>query len=58
MWKRLKEAAFLANQVSLGEDFTNSKETDRRGSIRERQMRKREATTWHHMTLQYDLSDA
>jgi exonuclease III len=58
MWKRLSEAGFLADHVILGRGFNHSEETNRRGSVGDRQMRRREVATWHHMTFHYSLSNA
>jgi hypothetical protein len=58
MWKRLSENNFLADHVILGKDFNHFEETNRRETVGECQMHRREVATWHHMTLQYGLSDA
>jgi hypothetical protein len=42
----------------VGGDFNHLEEMDRRGTVGERQMHRREATSWHHMTLHYRLADA
>jgi hypothetical protein len=57
MWKMLGEANFTASHFILGGDFNHFEETSRRGIVEERQMHRREATMWHHLTLQYDMSD-
>jgi hypothetical protein len=49
----------LAEHVILGGDFNHFEEEEGiRGQAGERRMHKREATTWHHLTLQYGLLDA
>jgi hypothetical protein len=51
MWKRLSKANFDTTHVIIGGDFNHLKKTDRRGKIGERLMLRREAASWHHMTL-------
>jgi exonuclease III len=57
-WHRINQAGFTSNHIILGGDFNHLKETDRKGTSGERQMHRREATSWHHMTLHYGLVDA
>jgi hypothetical protein len=42
----------------VGGDFNHLEETSRQGISGERQIHRREAATWHQMTLQYGLVDA
>jgi hypothetical protein len=42
----------------LGGDFNHLEETTHRGTLGERQMHRREAASWHHMTLHYGVTDA
>jgi endonuclease/exonuclease/phosphatase family metal-dependent hydrolase len=58
MWKRLSEANLVANHFILGGDFNHWEEIEHRGVAEERRMHRREATTWHHLTLQCGLMDA
>jgi hypothetical protein len=58
MWKRLSEAGFTTNHVILEGDLNHFEETNHKGITGECQMRRREAATWHHMTLHYGLLDA
>jgi exonuclease III len=58
LWKRISEAEFTADHVIIGGDFNHLEEVDYRGRAGERGMHRREATSWHHLTLQYGLMDA
>jgi hypothetical protein len=58
LWKRISEAKFTIDHVVLGGDFNHLEEVDCRDKARERRMHKREAASWHHLTLRYDLMDA
>jgi len=58
LWKAISKAEFASDHTIIGRDFNHLEETTRRGTSGERQMNKREAASWHHMTLQYGLSDA
>lgn len=58
MWKKISKAEFSSDHIILGGDFNHLEETNRMGISGERQMHRREATSWHHMTLQYSLTDA
>jgi hypothetical protein len=57
MWKKISEAEFSSDHIILGGDFNHLEETNCRGISGERQMHRREAASWHHMTLQYSLTD-
>jgi hypothetical protein len=46
------------DHIILGGDFNNLEETIHKGSSSERQMHMREVASWHHMTLQYGLTNA
>ncbi len=58
MWKKLGEANFTSRHLILGGDFNHVEKIHCRGNIGERQMHRKEAVTWPHMTLQYRLLDA
>jgi hypothetical protein len=58
LWKVISRAEFISDHTIIGGDFNHLEETTHRGTSGERQMRRREAASWHHMTLQYGLSDA
>jgi hypothetical protein len=51
LWRKLSQADFTADHFIIGGDFNHLEETDRRGTSGERQMHRREAASWHHMTL-------
>jgi hypothetical protein len=55
MWKRLNKASFDTAHIIIGGDFNHLKETDRRGKVGAQFMMRREATSWHHMMLQFGL---
>ncbi len=57
MWKRISEANFQSNHTILGGDFNHLEEIESRRMAGERRMHKREAASWHHLTLQYGLAD-
>jgi len=56
-WQRINQAGFASDHIILGGDFNHLEETDRKGTSSERQMHRREAASWHHMTLHYGLVD-
>jgi exonuclease III len=56
--KRISETEFTADHVILGRDFNHLEEVDYRGRAGERSIHRREAASWHHLTLQYGLMDA
>jgi len=58
MWKWLNKANFNTAHVIIGGDFNHLEETNQRGKIGERLMLRREVASWHHMTLQYKLTNA
>jgi hypothetical protein len=58
IWKKLSETSFTADHIILGGDFNHLEETDYRGIVEECQIHRRKTATWHHITLQYGLSDA
>jgi len=58
LWKKISEANFTADHVILGGDFNHMEEVEVRGRAGERRMHRREAATWHHLTLQLGLTDA
>jgi endonuclease/exonuclease/phosphatase family metal-dependent hydrolase len=57
MWKRLSEANLIVDHFSLGGDFNHWEETQRGGVAGKRRLHRKEAATWHHLTLQYGLMD-
>ncbi len=58
LWKKISKANFIADHVIIGGDFNHLEEEEARGRARERRMHRREAASWHHLTLQYGLIDA
>jgi len=58
LWRKLSQADFTADHFIIGGDFNHLEDTDRRGTSGERQMHRREAASWYHMTFQYGLVDA
>ncbi len=58
LWRKLSQAELKSNHFIIGGDFNHFEETDRRETFGERQMLRREAASWHHMTFQYELIDA
>jgi hypothetical protein len=58
MWKKINQVEFTSDHTILGGDFNHLEETTRRGTSCEKQMHRKEVASWHHMTLQYGLSDA
>ncbi len=58
MWKRLSEINLAVDHFILSGDFNHWEETEHGGVTRKRRMHRREATAWHHLTLQYGFMDA
>jgi exonuclease III len=58
LWKKIGEANFTTKHVIIGGDFNHMEEEEARGKAGERRMHRREAASWHHLTLQYGLLDA
>ncbi|KAH9575733.1 hypothetical protein CY35_01G126300 [Sphagnum magellanicum] len=58
LWKKISEANLSAEHIILGGDFNHLEEEGTRGQAGERRIYRREAATWHHLTLQYGLLDA
>jgi hypothetical protein len=58
LWKRISEANFTADHIIIRGDFNHLEEEETRGKAGERRMHKREAASWHHLTLQHSLIDA
>jgi exonuclease III len=56
--KRLNEASFTADHIIIGGDFNHFEKTNHRGIAGECKMNRKEAVAWHHMILQYGLSNA
>jgi hypothetical protein len=57
LWKAISRAKFDSNHTIVGGDFNHLEETSRKGTAGERQMHRREVASWHHMILQYRLSN-
>jgi exonuclease III len=55
---KINNVEFTADHIIVGGDFNHLEEVDRIGTTGERQMHRRETTSWHHMTLHYGLADA
>jgi endonuclease/exonuclease/phosphatase family metal-dependent hydrolase len=58
LWKTISRTELDSDSTVIGGDFNHQEETSRRGITGGRQMHRREAASWHHMTLQYGLTDA
>jgi len=58
LWKKNSEANLLVEHVILGGDFNHFEEEGTMGQAGEKRMHKREAATWHHLTLQHGLLHA
>jgi exonuclease III len=58
LWKKISEANLPAEHTILGGDFNHFEEEETRGQAGERRMHRREAATWHRLTLQHGLTDA
>jgi exonuclease III len=58
LWRKINEANLSAEHVIIGGDFNHWEEEGAKGQAGERRMHRREATTWHHLTLQHGLIDA
>jgi len=58
LWKKISEANLSAEHIILGGDFNHFEEERTRGQAGERRMHRKEAATWHHLTLQHGLLDA
>jgi exonuclease III len=57
LWQKLSQAELTSDHFIIGGDFNHSEKTDRRETSGEKRMLRREATSWHQMTLQYGLID-
>jgi len=57
LWQRINQADFNSDHIILGGDFNHLEVTNYRGTAGERQMRRRESASWHHMMLRYGLID-
>jgi endonuclease/exonuclease/phosphatase family metal-dependent hydrolase len=51
LWKAISKVEFDSNNTIIGGDFNHQEKTSRKGIARERQMHRKEAASWHHMTL-------
>jgi len=58
IWRKITQESFDSDHILVGGDFNHLEEITRRGVPGTRQVHKREATTWHQMTLRYGLVDA
>jgi endonuclease/exonuclease/phosphatase family metal-dependent hydrolase len=58
LWKAISRAECNSDHTILGGDFNHMVEIPCRGLAGYRSMHRREATSWHQMTIQYGLSDA
>jgi hypothetical protein len=58
LWCRISQTEFSSDHVILGGDFNHLEVTDHKGTSGTRQMHRKEAASWHHMTLRYGLADA
>jgi exonuclease III len=58
LWKKISEAEFSADHTILGGDFNHLEEEAGRGGACERRLHRKEAATWHNLTLQYGLINA
>jgi hypothetical protein len=58
LWKKINEANLTSDHVIIGGDFNHLEEEEARGKAGERRMHRREAASWHHLTLQHELIDA
>jgi len=58
LWKKIGEANITAKHVIIGGDFNHMEKEEARGKVGERRMHRREAASWHHLTLQYELLNA
>jgi exonuclease III len=58
LWKKNSKANLLVEHVILGGDFNHFEEEGTRGQAGEKRMHKKEAATWHHLTLQHGLFHA
>jgi len=58
LWKRISEANLTADHIIIRGDFNHLEEEETIGKAGERRMHKREAASWHHLTLQDGLIDA
>jgi hypothetical protein len=57
-WRRISQAELSSDHVILGDDFNHFEVTSQRGTSGSRKMHRKEAASWHHMTMRYGLTDA
>jgi exonuclease III len=57
LWQRINQADLSSDHIILGGDCNHHEATNRRSTVGEKQMRRRESASWHHMTLRYGLTD-
>jgi hypothetical protein len=55
LWKKISEANLTSDHVIIGRDFNHLEEEEAKGKVGERRMHRREAASWHHLTLQHGL---
>jgi exonuclease III len=58
LWKAISSANIGFDSTIIGGDFNHQEVTSYRGIAGERQVHRKEAASWHHMTLQYGLTNA
>jgi hypothetical protein len=58
LWKTISKTELDFDNTIIGGNFNHQEETSHRGITGERQMHRREAASWHHMTLHYGLTNA
>jgi hypothetical protein len=58
IWKKISEVNLSTEHIILRGDFNHFEEEKNKGQAGERRMHRREAATWHHLTLQHGLIDA
>jgi exonuclease III len=58
IWSKIMQESFDSDHILVGGDFNHFEEITRRGVLDTRQIHRREAATWHQMTLRYGLVDA
>jgi len=58
IWRKITQNNFDSDHILIGGDFNHLEEITRRGVPGSTQVHKREAASWHGMTLRYGLADA
>ncbi len=57
LWSRITQADFASDHVILGGDFNHFEITDQKSPPGTGKMHRREAASWHRMSLRYGLTD-